>query len=59
MHEEWFGREVAGEMELSPLEWRESITLLEQDVQSLLPVGGLVIVDTDTVNHATTLSLLV
>ena len=59
MREEWFGREVAGEMELSPLEWRESITLLEQDVQSLLPVGGLVIVDTDTVNHATTLSLLV
>ena len=59
MREEWFGREVAGEMELSPLQWRDSISILVQDVQNLLPVGGLVIVDTDTVNHATVLSLLV
>ena len=52
MREEWFGKEVVGEIELSPLQWSDSISLLEQDVQSLLPIGGFVIVDSSSAAYS-------
>ena len=58
MREEWFGREVTASLELSPIAWRDSIAMLAKEVQSLLPAGGLLIIDADRVNQATWLSLL-